>query len=179
MINPVNLKPFKHFCITIGNLPTSYVDSLSYYEMLEWLCHYLKDTVIPAVNTNADAVTELQGLYVELKNYVDNYFENLDVQEEINNKLDDMAESGELTEIIAQYLSLAGILAFNTVSDMKSATNLINGSFTRTLGYYSVNDGGDALYKIRSITNSDVIDESSIISIGNGDLIAELINKEI
>ena len=110
------LRPFTRFCCTIGNLPTSYMESLTYEEQLIWLCNYLENVVIPAVNNNAEAVKELQDLYVVLKDYVDNYFNNLDVQEEINNKLDAMAQDGTLTEIIAQYLNLAGILAFNTVA---------------------------------------------------------------
>lgn len=39
---------------------------------------------------------------VTLVNEMKNYFDTLDVQEEINNKLNDMAESGELAEIINQ-----------------------------------------------------------------------------
>lgn len=100
-LKPVgNLSPFARFCCTIGNLPSSYMVSLTYEEQLLWLCDYLKNTVIPAVNTNAEAVKELQELYVKLKNYVDNYFNNLDVQNEINNKLDKMAEDGTLEKII-------------------------------------------------------------------------------
>ena len=99
----INLNPFARFCCTIGNLPTSYMTSLTYEEQLMWLCDYLKNTVIPAVNNNAECVKELQELYVKLKNYVDNYFENLDVQQEINNKLDEMAESGELEEIFKKF----------------------------------------------------------------------------
>lgn len=40
----------------------------------------------------------------ELHDYVHDYFDNLDVQEEINNKLDEMAEVGTLQEIITEYL---------------------------------------------------------------------------
>ena len=121
------LKPFTRFCCTIGNLPTSYMESLTYEEQLIWLCNYLENVVIPTVNNNAEAVKELQDLYVVLKDYVDNYFKNLDVQEEINNKLDAMAQDGTLTEIIAQYLNFAGILAFHTVAHLKAAENLVNG----------------------------------------------------
>lgn len=103
MINPEKLN-FKHLIMTIGNLPSSYVESLSYYECLLWLCNYLENTVIPAVNTNGEAVTELQGLYIELKNYVDTYFNNLDVQNEINNKLDEMSKDGTLTNLIKKYV---------------------------------------------------------------------------
>ena len=169
------LRPFTRFCCTIGNLPTSYMESLTYEEQLIWLCNYLENVVIPAVNNNAEAVKELQDLYVVLKDYVDNYFNNLDVQQEINNKLDAMAESGQLTDIIAQYLQLAGMLTFNTVADMKSAENLVNGSTCKTLGYFTINDGGTASYKIRNITNQDVIDEGSLIALHDKNLVAELI----
>lgn len=99
-VDTLDASPFRHFITTIGNLPTSFTESMSYYEMLAWFCDYLQNTVIPAINNNAEAVKELQDLYIELHDYVENYFENLDVQEEINNKLDAMAESGELTELI-------------------------------------------------------------------------------
>ena len=79
------------FCMTIGAIPSSYLETLTYPELLLWFCDYLQNTVIPTVNNNAEAVEELQNLYVELKSYVDNYFTNLDVQNEINNKLDKMA----------------------------------------------------------------------------------------
>ncbi len=41
----------------------------------------------------------LQDAFNDLKSYVQDYFKNLDVQDEINNKLDDMAKNGELDEI--------------------------------------------------------------------------------
>lgn len=99
---PQILKPFTRFCMTIGNLPSSYLVSLTYEEQLLWLCDYLQNTVIPTVNNNGECVTELQNLYLQLKNYVDNYFTNLDVQNEIDAKLDEMATDGTLDNIINQ-----------------------------------------------------------------------------
>ena len=156
-------------------IPLAFDESMSYYETLLGLLHYLKNVILPTINNNADAVAELQNLYVELKDYVEHYFDNLDVQEEINNKLDDMAESGQLTDIIAQYLQLAGVLAYDTIEDMKLATNLVNGSIAKTLGYYQKNDGGQGLYKIRTILNTDVVDEGGIVALSNESLVAELI----
>lgn len=98
------LPPFKYFCSSIGAIPSSYLETMSYDETLIWLCNYLKETVIPTVNNTGNAVTELQNLYMQLEDYVNHYFDNLDVQEEINNKLDDMATSGQLTEIIKSYV---------------------------------------------------------------------------
>ena len=151
-------------CMTIGMIPTSYKVSLTYEEQLMWFCKFLEEEVIPVVNNNSQVTEELK-----------NYFETLDVQEEINNKLEEMAENGELEEIIAEFLQLQALFTYNSVEDMKAAENLIDGSFAQTLGYYSTNDGGASLYKIRSITNQDEVDEMFIVSLNNENLIAELI----
>ena len=179
-LKPVEtLKPFTRFLCTIGELPTSYLVSMTYEEQLIWFCNYLEKTVIPTINNNAEAVKEVQDLFVELKNYVDNYFNNLDVQEEINNKLDDMVEQGTLQEIISDYLNSKALFCFDNVNGMKTATNFIDGSYAKTLGYYDVNDGGGATYKIRTITNDDVVDEMTIIALDDETLIAELIEDEV
>lgn len=160
------LSPFKRFCCTIGNLPSSYVESMSYMELVYWLCDYLKNTVIPALNNNAYAVQELQ-------NFVTNYFENLDVQDEIDNKLDEMVESGELEEIISYYLNSNAIFAFDNVDKMKQATNLIDGSYARTLGYYNANDGGEGIYKI--VNDNTLIDDGGSVHVLENGLKAVLI----
>ena len=97
MIKIEKLNPFGRMCISLGMLPSSYKESLTYEEQLLWFMNYLQENVIPAVNNNADALEELQ-------NYVSHYFDNLDVQEEINNKLDEMAEDGSLTALIKSYV---------------------------------------------------------------------------
>ncbi len=139
---------FPKFMNTLGIIPTSYKDSMTYYECLVWLCKFLEETVIPTVNQNGEAVQELQNLYVELNSYVTNYFDNLDVQEEINNKLDDMVEAGTLQEIITAYLNTRAIFCYDNVSTMKEATNLQDGSYAKTLGYNSKDDKGGAVYYI-------------------------------
>lgn len=104
-LKPVEkLTPFTKMIMTIGTLPSSFYASMSYYESMVWLYEYLKNQVIPAVNNNAEAVEELQTAFITLKNWIENYFENLDVQEEINKKLDKMAEDGTLTNLIKNYV---------------------------------------------------------------------------
>lgn len=173
------LTPFKYFCMTIGELPSSYVESLSYYEMLVWFTNYLSQTVIPTVNNNAEALKEVQDLFLELQDYVNNYFSELNVQTEINNKLDDMAESGQLVEIISLYLNSSCVLAFDTVSDMIEAENLIDGSICKTLGKNTFNDGFGAFYKVRTITENDTIDDDYIVGLDVSEtLIAERIIEQ-
>ena len=163
------LRPFTRFCITIGELPSSYLMSMTYYEQILWFTKYLQETVIPAINNNATAVEEIQ-----------NFLKTLDLQDEVNNKLDEMAESGELQEIMAAYLNTKAIFGFDNVASMKEATNLIDGSYAETLGFNAKNDGGKGLYKIRKITNDDVVNDMNIIPLSDDTLIAELIiNDEL
>ena len=169
-IKTVDLSPFKCMVMTIGELPSSFVESMTYYEALAWLDNYIEKTLIPTINNNAEAVQELQALYIELHDYVENYFDNLDVQEEINNKLDAMAEAGTLQEIITSYIQANVAWTFDTVADMKLSENLIAGSYAQTLGFRSVNDGGEGLYKI---TDSGTANEKDIIAVG--DLKAHLV----
>jgi hypothetical protein len=119
----------------------------------------------------AETVNEYIAKFVELHDYVEDYFANLDVQEEINNKLDNMVEAGTLQEIITTYIQSNVAWTFDTVADMKAATNLVSGSYARTLGFHSVSDGGGAIYKL---TNSGVANEMDKIAVGS--LIANLIN---
>ena len=122
----ITLPPFKRFCMTIGELPSSYVETMTYYEMVLWFTKYLSDTIIPTVNNNAEAVTELQNLFVELQSYVNNYFDNLDVQEEINNKLDEMAEAGTLSSIMEEFFKSSifnNDITYNEYYDETSLTN--------------------------------------------------------
>ena len=62
---------FPRWINNLGIIPTSYKDSMSYYECLAWLCKFLEETVIPSVNENGEAVQELQNLYEELKDLKD------------------------------------------------------------------------------------------------------------
>lgn len=125
-IKTISNEPFRHLVATIGELPTSFTESMSYYELLAWLCNYIEKTLIPAVNENAEAVKELQELYIQLKSYVDNYFDNLDVQEEINNKLDEMSESGELAEIVENYLAQTLPISDNFIINSEKVVDNIN-----------------------------------------------------
>lgn len=173
--NYINLSPFKWFVLENFPYIEADFDALTNWQLF---CKLGKEMnkIIEKVNLTGQQTEDLTKAFNELKNYVDNYFKNLDVQEEINNKLDEMAESGELKEIIAQYLQLAGLLCFNTKQDMKKAENLIDGSFAKTFGNLVYNDGYGNFYKIREIQNTDVVDDDNIIALTNyNNLIAELI----
>lgn len=176
-LKPISeLPPFLKFCYTVGMLPTSYRISMTYEEQVLEAIRFIKEEIIPIVNSNALATKELQEKFVELVNYVETYLDNLDVQDEVNNKLDEMAQSGELAELISQYLESQALIGFNNVDDLKDATNLANGSFAKTYGKITYNDKLGAFYKIRTRTNQDVIDDDNIVALINTEnLVAEKI----
>ena len=110
------VSPFKNFCMTIGNLPTSYLESMSYYETLCWLIKYLENTIKPAVNQNAEALKELQY-----------YVEHLDLTDEVNTRLDEMAEDGTLAHIInVEMIGNLSNLDTTNKENLVSAINEVN-----------------------------------------------------
>ena len=101
------LKPLKHFCMTIGELPSSYVETMSYYEMILWFVNYIKTQVIPVINNNAEILEEL-------KKIVDDIDVNFD---ELQREIDELDESihQELLTLKAQ-LEYTIILNVNTLN---------------------------------------------------------------
>ena len=142
-------------------IPLAFDESLSYYECLCGLLSYLKDTVIPVLNNNAEVIAQLNisvdefktyinGKVEELENFVNNYFDNLDVQDEIDHKLDEMVEDGTIERLILNTTKLNRI--YETYDEALADDTKPDGLYFETLGYHSVNDGGNAQYKYTNNT---------------------------
>ena len=97
-------QPFRFWCQTV--LPLVYDDSLSYYELLNKVVYYLNNAITDISNMG-DNVDALLDAYNELQSYVNDYFSTLDVQEEIDSKLDAMAENGTLSALIGPLVPAA------------------------------------------------------------------------
>ena len=128
MSEPLPLPPFKAFLAS--NIPSVYDNTLSYYDELTKLIAYIEGVIIPALEANNKEVEEVKKMITTLKDYVDHYFDNLDVQEEINNKLDEMVESGEMEQIITEFfmcqdLDVSGNFSVTTTKTVDSETPLI------------------------------------------------------
>lgn len=61
----------KNLRISIGEIPTSYLESMSYAEMLAWMCKYLDDTVGAKINEMIESINNIQIEYDDLKDYID------------------------------------------------------------------------------------------------------------
>ena len=114
--------PFVQF--VASSIPMTFDDSLSYYEALCALWKYVQG-MTDVINNNATLEEEFIEKVNELETYVHDYFDNLDVQEEINNKLDAMAQDGTLADIMAEYAATKVdyfyITSDSTSSDILSA----------------------------------------------------------
>ena len=169
-------KPYMRYLAKV--IPLAFDESMSYYEQICSFKAYLLNEIMPTLNNNAEATAELQELFVTLENYVNNYFDNLDIQEEVDNKLEEMYENGQLEDLISQFIELQTTYTYDSIEDLQSAENLVVGSYVKTLGYNSLGDNGGAYYKVREIINTDVVDNMFIIALNNEELVAELIYKD-
>lgn len=86
------LQPFEAW--VQQTLPAIYDDSLSYDDLLAKMLAYINSLV----ENNTALSTDMKNSI----DYINNYFDNLDVQDNINKKLDIMAEDGTLNKIINQ-----------------------------------------------------------------------------
>lgn len=111
---PSQLQPFRYWCQKV--LPLVYDDSLSYYELLCKVVTYLNN-MGEDVNTLITDFVNLNKAFTKLQDYVNNYFDSLDVQQEINNKLDEMAKSGELTLLFGDFYPIISPKMFQCVGD--------------------------------------------------------------
>lgn len=177
------MKLMKHFNTLIENQNMVEEDMTNLYNAFTELQIYLFNEFADYKNEVDDEIEQFENSITSdfntLQNYVNNYFNNLDVQTEINNKLDAMVEAGTLQEIVADYLNSKAVFGYDNVDSMIASTNLINGSYAQTLGFYTKNDGGSSLYKIRTKTNEDVVNGFDLILLNDTTLVAEFVESKI
>lgn len=89
---------FRFWCQKV--LPSVYDDSLSYYELLNKVVEKL-NSMLADMNTLGENCNALYTAYVELQEYVNNYFNGYDWNKTVDDKLDDMAANGDLDELIS------------------------------------------------------------------------------
>jgi hypothetical protein len=121
MGNYKTLQPFRYWCQKV--LPLVYDDSLSYYELLCKVVDYLNKTMEDVETLHGD-VTNLHKAYEELQGYVNSYFSSLDVQQEINNKLDNMANNGTLGNILKEVITVNQPVLVNSKEEMTNTSYL-------------------------------------------------------
>lgn len=147
----------------------------------KWICQN-KNWVFqnfPFLENDFDALTDYE-LFCKMVEYAKSLaISNDKFVKDLKANLDTMYNEGKFDSFIEEIINLQTTFTFDSVADMKSATNLINGCYARTSGFYSYNDGGGAYYKVRQFTSADVIDDAVIIALNDNTLIAELIINNV
>lgn len=114
--NQTLLQKFR--CCVLQNFPfiEEDFDSLTTYELICKIVEYLNNT-ITQTNNNTLQVQELAKQFNALKEYVDNYFANLDLTDEIDKRLDELINEGKIQldlgytyNAVEESLTLYGII---------------------------------------------------------------------
>lgn len=102
MINKKDYKvigPFKGWVLENFPFIEADFDAITSYQLWCKVVEYLNKVIYNEALLE-DQSDELVDAFNELKTYVDNYFNNLDVQDEVDHKLDEMVEDGTFTNLI-------------------------------------------------------------------------------
>lgn len=95
------LSAFKFFALTNFPYIEQTFDTLTNYELMCKIAEELNKFIKNNNATNQNVIN-LYNAFVSLQDYVNQYFDDLNVQNEINTKLDEMASDGTLDNIINQ-----------------------------------------------------------------------------
>ena len=192
--NYINLSPFKWFVLENFPYIEADFDALTNWQLF---CKLGKEMnkIIEKVNLAGQQTEDLTKAFNELKNYVDNYFKNLDVQEEINNKLDTLAENGTLYNIMRPYFTSVDTkleqienkvdsvasgspLVASSIEEMTDTTRVYvnttnghwyyyNGTEWSDGGVYQAREDSDIVNILNLIKNTNIITEKLPVTIKN------------
>lgn len=91
-------------------------DSLTDYGLLCEVVEKMNE-VITNNNIQNETVNSLYEAFLALKNYVDNYFDSIDFQELVDNKINEMVSDGSLIRLISSYLNYVTPEMYGCVGD--------------------------------------------------------------
>ena len=135
---------------------------------LDWVITHMK-TVIEEWASTKQEWHDIETEFTDLKNYVHDYFDNLDVQEEIDNKLDEMAADGTLISLIIPYMPVITPQMYGAAGDgITDDTDAIRASIAAAIAEDKVIIFPQADY---AVTDTIDIDESINIDFLNSTIV--------
>lgn len=154
-----NVKKIPHFTYTIGMLPTSFKDSLTYQEQLTWLCNYLSATIEPSLNNTIDAFNELLDEFNTLDTNVTDTLNQYN--ETLTTALEDLntALSQGLTDIQNYFSEELVTIATNYLNE-----HVNNGDIYLSLGMDYDSTEESLEFKIDSVLSDDLVERLSTLS---------------
>lgn len=117
---------FRRFPKSIGELPTSYRESISYEEQIIWLCNFIEKEILPSIDISQETVEELKSAFDSLQKEVEESVTNLQV--DINQvKVYSDVQNELLKDLIENQIRLLN-LRFDNIPDTLLVWNPTNGT---------------------------------------------------
>lgn len=70
---------FRRFPKSIGELPTSYRESISYEEQVLWLCNFIEKEILPSIDISQETIEEIRSSFESLRNEVETSLEDFEI----------------------------------------------------------------------------------------------------
>lgn len=169
-----NMTPFKWFVLENFPFIENDFDAINNYHLFSKVVEYLNKTI--------DNVNVLGNLVEQFSDY----FDNLDVQEEVNNKLDEMAQDGTLANIINvqifdnlnDELNELKIDVEENSDEIKNL-NFAKGDYINIVDYTEAQDKTQAIAEILEQNKKIFVPYNNIIQAENSSFIKENMQKFI
>lgn len=163
----------------------TYCNTIVVYEANGHVYIYSADGVPTLVDVDASDISDLEERMSNAEGNIGNLDREIDTLsgtvsgldkdvDDLGGEIDTLSGTVSGLEREIDDLGDLFIYKFDTVADMKASTDLKAGDYAKTAGFYSINDGGSALYRI---DNTGTANEMDVIAVGN--LYAKLINKTV
>ena len=155
-----NMTPFKWFVLENFPFIENDFEGINNYRLFSKVVEYLNKT-IDNMNLTGEQMKKVTNDFIELQNYVNSFFDNLDLQEEVNNKLDEMAQNGTLNSVLNNFLTYKLYTLNLSQTTETGAFNLLvfpNGfTILYDCGYTAQEDAIESFMTEKNITHLDVV----------------------
>ena len=132
------LKTIPRFWPTLGQLPTSYLMSMSYLEQVTWLCNYISKEIIPLLNYLNSQISGIPEFEEEVTKQLEEFKETLD---SYVGSLDDIERDIEnINNTILQINASINGLNNKIDENIDEVKELINRNFDTLKNYVDYND---------------------------------------
>lgn len=160
--NTKKITPFMNFCIQNFPFIEATYDAIDNYDMWCKLVAKMNE-VINNENTLGVNFNEVLTAFNNLQSYVNNFFDTLDVQDEVNSKLDDLVNDGTLEKLINnEILQDLQTKVNNNTTNITNNTNLITQANWQSTGmsiHISIDDVENCLQNLINNIYDSLFDE--------------------
>lgn len=70
---------FRKFPKSIGEIPTSYRESISYEEQILWLCNFIEKEILPSIEISQETIEEIKSSFESLRTEVETSLSNFEL----------------------------------------------------------------------------------------------------